>query len=151
MTEFPIKVKCPHCDHLTWRDLHSTRLIASKNIMLHIKNKHPEIQSLGCPFCEEYFAQYKLLEHHVRTAHKWRPQRRKRETEDFLPEVSSSSLVSKTDATNEESKAVTVETNISPHPDPYCPSYNFMVKEAVMGVRARKKVCIFSRQLFISC
>ena len=140
-------VKCPHCDHLM-RDLPNTR----HNLLLHIKSKHQEIPSLKCPFCEEYAIEYKLLEHHVRTEHKWKPQRRKKPTEGILPQTSFSSYEPETEITNEGPKKMTaetnkvadwVETNIN-HLDPYRPSYNFMVKEAVMAVRARKKVCIFS-------
>ena len=91
-------------------------------------------------------------QHETNTKHKWKPQRKKRATKDILPQTALSSYEPKTGTTNEGPKEITadtnkvakwVETNIN-HLDPYRPSYNFMVKEAVMAVRARKKVCIFS-------
>ena len=64
--KYPHKVKCPHCDHLGFSKAYTS------NIMFHIKNMHPDILSLKCPFCDETATEYKLLSVHVRAAHKWR-------------------------------------------------------------------------------
>ena len=61
------KVKCPHCDKF-----YHTAAQTARNIMVHLKLKHPGITNLKCPFCDLHASEFRLLDAHVDAAHKWR-------------------------------------------------------------------------------
>ena len=67
----PTKVKCPHCDIVTFSKAYKSSIIT------HMKSKHCNLTHLKCPFCDEVIitdeahSNYPSLERHVREAHEW--------------------------------------------------------------------------------
>ena len=61
----PTKVKCPHCDHVNWSKAYKYSIID------HLKNRHLGTPYLKCPFCDKVTPKFPFLHCHLRDAHKW--------------------------------------------------------------------------------
>ena len=152
------KIKCPHCDHISIQ----FSSVEPINIMQHIKNEHSTNLDLKCPFCMEHafkFKQnsppswltanvstylFKVLQIHVREAHAhegtWQTSEKENEIYHSSQEICGE--FAKPQATATEHKNVD-RGHMPPDqekPGLSHPSYNYMVKEAIMAIRARKKV-----------